>query len=1320
MTTSDSTPGKRGLALSGGGHRAAFFHIGVLSRLADLGFLRGVRVISTVSGGSIVGALYYLHVKALLEAVPDESIEDAHFRMAVESVEQIYRAAAARNLRGRALLNYRRNLCLWRPSFSRTDRVAELYDEWFFRPVGWTGEAFQVSTDSAPRIDMRCLLIEPRLLDGSKAAGYDAESPDNNRRRAPVPILLLNATTLNTGHNWRFEATHVGEPQLTDAAQVNVDHNLRLIRSRYEDLPTERRAYHLGTAVAASAAFPGGFAPKAITELFEATTEEGRPDAYDVELTDGGVSDNQGVDGLLDFGCDTLIVSDAGAQMADVAKPPVRIPAVLSRVGAIARRSSRVERMLYAETKAQSVSFMHMQTGLPVRLVPPIGAGPVTNAPSGEQATPEIPSEVQRLLALMRTDLDAFSDLEAFTAMLAGYRITKAVTGGGEDGEGNWPFSSVADRFDTPDPAYLRRLRISPARFFKPLLLAVEPPSRSARAQMPRLVRNAFGVVLAVLVGLALVLAGVSLAGKTVHARVLYGVVVAAIVAAIAYVKADLPGLRTLSRLLYDSLVPFALAVLGVFSAASALFVFEGWLHRGLGRLDGVRDFLLDVGRTFVVRVVPWVLVALGIPLALLAGAALLLDAFVNKPSSLEDLTLAPRLIAGIGIGAALAAAGIVIQIRGRAHSDLSRALATGVGIAATPVLLGGALVATALVMAAFGHRGQLPQSLIWAHVTLILIALAVGAAVFGVMTASLHLFARFRDAEAATLPLGVFAFALLVVFGLGGLRDEPKTDEALRGSLKRDLVVDRLGRPDVRYDAMLVIDPRTAAGRRLVGLAQDPGRPLLAERTDAPRSDTAFGVAVVTSAPTGWLVLQQPTTDRARLATALAGIESAIESRQPASYGPALLGLVTRNAVQWRRGAVHSVTIVADRPPAPKQLRRGLISRPPAAKRLPSVIRVITPRPPRRADRPLPAGAVTLNLVVTRGERSALDRWTRWTAATGGVVLRHRQQASPLDEAEDAVTRAPPASELELATAYRPLLLFDSKESRPPLDVDAFLAERHDGTPQHSLCDPQTIGEHCDDVQSGLELARDFRRSDRVLRIDADPAAGDEFPRDGHQRIYYHLVADTAHRIWHIDYWIFYRFNDSPRLTGVTCLAGLAIADATCFDHEGDWEGVTVTLGGEPGAFRPVSVAYATHKSTYRFGWPALAAAGATEGHHPKVWVARGSHASYPMPCGKNLGSCHELGSDIPDGRRDGHKPWRYNDSSACRRDHCVIRLPLTRNGGPASWAAFGGLWGEARCTNGLKLCVRSGGPSSPFFQTRYGAPGGGKPGDRLLERRP
>ena len=47
-----------GLALSGGGARAMAFHLGCLRALHDRGILSKVRVLSTVSGGSVIGACY--------------------------------------------------------------------------------------------------------------------------------------------------------------------------------------------------------------------------------------------------------------------------------------------------------------------------------------------------------------------------------------------------------------------------------------------------------------------------------------------------------------------------------------------------------------------------------------------------------------------------------------------------------------------------------------------------------------------------------------------------------------------------------------------------------------------------------------------------------------------------------------------------------------------------------------------------------------------------------------------------------------------------------------------------------------------------------------------------------------------------------------------------------------------------------------------------------------------------------------------------------------------------------------------------------------
>ena len=55
-----SPPNRLGLSLSGGGYRAAAFHLGTLNKLHEMGVLQQADVISTISGGSIIGAYYCL------------------------------------------------------------------------------------------------------------------------------------------------------------------------------------------------------------------------------------------------------------------------------------------------------------------------------------------------------------------------------------------------------------------------------------------------------------------------------------------------------------------------------------------------------------------------------------------------------------------------------------------------------------------------------------------------------------------------------------------------------------------------------------------------------------------------------------------------------------------------------------------------------------------------------------------------------------------------------------------------------------------------------------------------------------------------------------------------------------------------------------------------------------------------------------------------------------------------------------------------------------------------------------------------------------
>jgi len=187
---------KLGLALSGGGFRASFFHIGVLARLAELDLLRSIEVISTVSGGSIIGALYYLHVKKLLESARDNKITPGDYITIVQSVEEDFLEGVQHNLRTQAYADFGKNFKMIKSrEFSRSDRMAELYDEYFYDRIS-----------DHPRICLSELKIQPP----GGPADFNPRA-HNERRTAKVPALIINATTLNSGRNWQFSVVDAGE-----------------------------------------------------------------------------------------------------------------------------------------------------------------------------------------------------------------------------------------------------------------------------------------------------------------------------------------------------------------------------------------------------------------------------------------------------------------------------------------------------------------------------------------------------------------------------------------------------------------------------------------------------------------------------------------------------------------------------------------------------------------------------------------------------------------------------------------------------------------------------------------------------------------------------------------------------------------------------------------------------------------------------------------------------------------------------------------------------------------------------------------------------
>jgi predicted acylesterase/phospholipase RssA len=400
--------GSIGLALSGGGFRAALYHIGVLAKLAEMDLLRRVEALSCVSGGSIIGAHYYLEVRNLLRKKPDEEITKADYIEIVNRVEQDFLAGVQTNIRTRVMANPWTNLkMIFSSNYSRTRRVGELYEEKIFSRVE-DGEGAE------PRW-LNQLKIQPM----GEPDGFHPKN-DNWRRAAKVPILILNATTLNTGHNWQFTATWMGEPPASIDSEV--DGNYRLRRMYYEQAPDDHKCIRLGHAVAASSCVPGLFEPLALPNLYEGLV---------VRLVDGGVYDNQGTASLLEQGCNILLVSDASGQMNTMNNPGSGLFAVPMRTNSVLQARVRVAqyRELSARRRASALRglmFIHLKKDLQVKSLDWI------NCPDPQDSCdPDLPlttyginKGAQARLAAIRTDLDSFSDAEARALMISGYRMT--------------------------------------------------------------------------------------------------------------------------------------------------------------------------------------------------------------------------------------------------------------------------------------------------------------------------------------------------------------------------------------------------------------------------------------------------------------------------------------------------------------------------------------------------------------------------------------------------------------------------------------------------------------------------------------------------------------------------------------------------------------------------------------------------------------------------------------------------------------------------------------------------------------------------------
>lgn len=268
---------KIGLGLSGGGYRAAAFHLGTLSKLNELGLINRIDVLSCISGGSIIGAYLCLQLN---KGRSFEEIEAEFRQLLQKSVIRLLLLYLATIL---LLLIGVLYLLVLKTGLAAALVTAFLFLIIFIRyqfhllPLSWFIE----------RIYNRFFYKDATL------------------KALPAhPALLINATNLGTGRLWTFSHNHMGDSSYTYRKAGKIEF-------KHEDFPLAR-------AVASSTCVPFAFSPIKIGKRF--FTDPSQYQSTKPRLVDGGVYDNQGIHKLTqpnsEHLCDIIIVSDAGTRFS--------------------------------------------------------------------------------------------------------------------------------------------------------------------------------------------------------------------------------------------------------------------------------------------------------------------------------------------------------------------------------------------------------------------------------------------------------------------------------------------------------------------------------------------------------------------------------------------------------------------------------------------------------------------------------------------------------------------------------------------------------------------------------------------------------------------------------------------------------------------------------------------------------------------------------------------------------------------------------------------------------------------------------------------
>ena len=477
LDLSNLTPAdKIGLALSGGGFRASLFHIGVLARLAEMDILKNVHVLSTVSGGSIIGAYYYLKLKELLEGRRKDltgqqgRITCDCYVAIVREIETEFLEGVQNNLRVRVFADALSNgKMLINDEYSRSDRMGDLYDTFFYRRFAKGQEQNKVL--------LKDIKIIPEDEDIERFNLFEY----NDRAEFKIPALTINATSLNTGNSWHFTSSWIGESRPLHPFNTNAIHKFLRLDGTYPDEPefapegddnqknlrlNKFSQIRLADAVAASACVPGVFKPLAIHDLYWGNQGE----EIVVQLVDGGVFDNQGIDTLAKAGCDYVICSDGSGQIEDEPDPATRFYEVVNRSNSILMKRVReetVENLYSGHCTHKDWSFLHLRQICRGDIVYPSVPGPA------DHSDPDLHNGHVYRLSNLRTDLDTFTNVEAYTLMYHGYMLANESFRVRHDApRQEWRFLAIASMLENDPARLLEHLKIGSQISFKLLCLA--------------------------------------------------------------------------------------------------------------------------------------------------------------------------------------------------------------------------------------------------------------------------------------------------------------------------------------------------------------------------------------------------------------------------------------------------------------------------------------------------------------------------------------------------------------------------------------------------------------------------------------------------------------------------------------------------------------------------------------------------------------------------------------------------------------------------------------------------------------------------------